>query len=158
MGTKVRQFLAFLESLWPTQGIYPSEGCFTQSLAQHLNKTHPQLSPVGFGTPSSEHRASPPKEHPGEEDSGMGPDICAEEGFPSPQTHPWAPRAAAPHAHRRAGISSPPLFISFPWFLWSWTIRVVCVTLIMRPLLYRDSWYYSNINSVIIEIRESKFR
>lgn len=46
----------------------------------------------------------------------MGPDICAEEGFPSPQTHPRAPRAAAPHAHRRAGISSPPLFISFPRF------------------------------------------
>jgi len=72
-----------------------------------------------------------------------------------------APSAVVLHARGHAGISSLPFFTSFTHFHYDFfeaeTIRVVCITLIMRPLLYGDSPYYSNINSVVIEIREFKF-
>lgn len=45
-----------------------------------------------------------------------------------------------------------------PIFFEAAAITVVCITLIRRLLLYQDSWYCSNINSVIREIREFKFQ
>lgn len=152
-----------LESLWPSPELEsprnPSlSGTLHPFLAQYLTKTHSQL----FLGPIPEHNPSPPREHPGGSRRGaVGWTLpAAREGFHHPKSYPSSQGCSSSCTQPCWYFLSATLHLPSPLsggFLWSWTIRVVCVPLIMRPLLCRDSWYYSSINSVIIEIRELKF-